>query len=602
LQAVFKLANETWSAAGADDISNTTDTLNGTSTMTDNFDINTLKSLFPLLYAIPALGNWANIFLLGGLLESARRLVGIAWQYILNSFWLTVRFEGNDEAFSWMMVWLSKQPTWRRARDLQVSTSSFGLNARAIRIPGETLDTTGKNSGDARTIGYLPAFGTTHSLFYKGHWMRITRNERVLNDSYNYVQESLTLTIFAWSHDILNNLLLEAKNFYEEEDQHRVAIYIADTYNCWNRSGSRPKRDLDSIILEDGIKEMLLEDARDFMASEEWYNERGIPFRRGYLLHGVPGSGKTSIIHGLAGALNLDIYVISLAKKGLDDTTLNTLICDLPSRCIALMEDIDAAFTHSVSRDAEKKGEDSDNSGGGGGHTGVTLSGLLGAIDGVAAQEGRLLFATTNKYHVLDPALCRPGRMDIHVEFTLATQNQAEKLFERFYPAIEDEASSESGSSAGADTDSAVTLVNEKAPQPNGHAHPNGHAKPAATSVTPPTSKKTATRLTRIMRSTYAKQFASQIPQKELSMSAIQGHLLNYKTRPIEAVKSVEEFVEMERERAKKRKLSENVSSKDASAKDVKDVKDVKDGEGESETQAKEQTAKDGPKEEDSEA
>src|SRR5882757_6395328 len=79
--------------------------------------------------------------------------------------------------------------------------------------------------------------------------------------------------------------------------------------------------------------------------------QSGIPFRRGYLLYGAPGSGKTSIIHSLAGELGLDIYIISLSKNGLDDSTLNSLISSLPEQCIAIMEDIDAAFTHGLTRD-----------------------------------------------------------------------------------------------------------------------------------------------------------------------------------------------------------------------------------------------------------
>ena len=47
---------------------------------------------------------------------------------------------------------------------------------------------------------------------------------------------------------------------------------------------NRPKRPLSSIILDPGVKEMLIRDARDFLNSWRWYAERGIPFRRGYLL------------------------------------------------------------------------------------------------------------------------------------------------------------------------------------------------------------------------------------------------------------------------------------------------------------------------------
>ena len=73
----------------------------------------------------------------------------------------------------------------------------------------------------------------------------------------------------------------------------------------------------------------------------------GIPFRRGYLLHGVPGAGKTSLIHSVAGELGLPIYILSLTVLSLDDNTLKSLIsARLPKSCIVLIEDIDAANSH----------------------------------------------------------------------------------------------------------------------------------------------------------------------------------------------------------------------------------------------------------------
>lgn len=155
---------------------------------------------------------------------------------------------------------------------------------------------------------------------------------------------------------------------------------------------------------------------------------------------GAPGSGKTSTIQALAGELGLNIYVVTLSKRGMDDTTLNTAINAIPSRAMILMEDIDAAFTRSVNREAPvapaptmpppSMGVGTPDQA----PSSVTLSGLLNAIDGVQAQQGRLLFATTNKYDALDPALVRPGRLDLHIEFMLASKWQASELFKRFYP------------------------------------------------------------------------------------------------------------------------------------------------------------------------
>jgi chaperone BCS1 len=112
---------------------------------------------------------------------------------------------------------------------------------------------------------------------------------------------------------------------------------------------------------------------------------------------------------------------------------LSELISTLPEKCIALMEDIDAAFHHGISREStpppsspgspEPQQVDGPQAGPPA-PTGsrVSLSGLLNALDGIGAQEGRILFATTNNHGSLDAALCRPGRMDLHIEFHLASK------------------------------------------------------------------------------------------------------------------------------------------------------------------------------------
>jgi len=149
------------------------------------------------------------------------------------------------------------------------------------------------------------------------------------------------------------------------------------------------------------------------------------------------------------------------------------MICS--SRCILLLEDLDAAFTRSVSRGSTSTGvpivplvsaktskENSDGST-------LSLSGLLNSLDGVAAAEGRyvpsadidrkptedvtpsLLFATTNHIERLDPALSRPGRMDVWINFTHATKWQAEGLFKCFFPATPSTEPSESSERGGSD-------------------------------------------------------------------------------------------------------------------------------------------------------
>lgn len=351
---------------------------------------------------------------------------------------------------------------------------------------------------------------------------------------------------------------------------------------------------MSSIVLQPGVKDMLLSDCKDFLCSEEWYAERGIPFRRGYLLHGVPGSGKTSLIHSLAGELGLDIYVVSLSSKGMSDNTLTTLMGNVPSRCILLLEDLDAAFTRSVTRDSSSTGtptstttttsssssssstppaENNDGST-------LSLSGLLNSLDGVAAAEGRLLFATTNHIERLDPALSRPGRMDVWVNFTHATKWQAEGIFKCFFPSKPASDSSSSDASPPTPTDASQKNL----PVPKRKAFK--HAIPL---------------LSEAEISELAKRFAEAIPEDEMSVAGLQGYLLKNKTRPRECVEEVGEWIIEEREtreKLRKEKLEreakekKELEEKEAKEKEEKAAKEKEEKEAKEKAERKEARAK----------
>merc|ERR1719495_966570 len=125
-------------------------------------------------------------------------------------------------------------------------------------------------------------------------------------------------------------------------------------YTCvgaeWRPFGHpRAKRPISSVVLDAGVGEAIVKDVREFMTSEGWYRERGIPYRRGYLLHGPPGCGKSSFIMALAGELDFCVCILNLSDRGMSDDRLQHLLNTAPLRSIILLEDIDAAF---VSREA----------------------------------------------------------------------------------------------------------------------------------------------------------------------------------------------------------------------------------------------------------
>lgn len=267
-----------------------------------------------------------------------------------------------------------------------------------------------------------------HFLRYRNAFIAITRarETRASDITSGKPFETITLTTLYAQRHVFQQLFQEAHALAVRAQEGKTTIYTSWGAE-WRPFGQpKRKRPLDSVVLAEGVKERVVDDVRTFLDARNWYLDRGIPYRRGYLLHGPPGTGKSSFIQALAGALDFDIAMLNLSERGLTDDRLIHLLSSVPARTLVLLEDADAAFVNRAQSDEH-------------GYRGatVTFSGLLNALDGVASAEERLVFLTTNHVDRLDEALVRPGRVDMTVRLGEATPWQVERLWDRFYGEVD---------------------------------------------------------------------------------------------------------------------------------------------------------------------
>lgn len=298
------------------------------------------------------------------------------------------------------------------------------LEARGALAHVRQIRATGMWTGGAEV--FAPAPGT-HRFRIGGRLCLLTRriSERAETGPHHdrRMHETVTLTVLFGSLAAIRGWLAEGARIVAQADR-KGPTYLVHRQDWWNPQGQLTGRALDTLVADDDRIERLVADIRRFLAAREWYTTRGVPWRRGYLLYGPPGTGKSSAIRAIATELGLDIAAIEVGRPGLSDDELREAMATAPARAILTLEDVDAVFR---AREAgEVKAGDI--------RAGVSFSGLLNAIDGVAAQEGRALVMTTNHRDRLDPALIRPGRADVQVELGLVGAQAAGRLFARFFP------------------------------------------------------------------------------------------------------------------------------------------------------------------------
>lgn len=408
-------------------------------------------SYFQRLCRSDALWLGGIILLLSAIWEAVLSRQDVLQEKFWQLFSITLEVRSSQQPEYGMIVdWMARQSEHSRNvtlrpvlyRDSRVSNKSGGGEA--------------EQEEDTRAL-FVPGYGRHLFRTPDGVWLWVHRFEDLNKTKRDNLSSALSagsggagvvvgehdvlrLTFFTRQRSVLSRFLSAVRESWQCHTQQYVSLYTTDYACFWRLLANRPLRPLHTLYLPSSVK-AVVEEVREFLQLKDVYRALGVPWRRGYLLEGAPGTGKTSFVMALASTLSLPIYLLPLHTEEMNDESLIRLVSGLPPRCILLVEDVESSlaggemipmksplpFPPSSSTSASR------TSSGGGGmmpKSTVSMGAFLNALDGVASSEGRVLVMTTNHISSIpnSEAMLRPGRIDKVLHFTPLREEERKEM------------------------------------------------------------------------------------------------------------------------------------------------------------------------------